>query len=79
MGRGGVSNRVHERDMRGTMTPPISGKNGNRRERDKDEERQDQMTEREMACPVCGAPMPDLKGGKASICGVCGFKDSCCY
>lgn len=35
--------------------------------------------EREMPCPVCGAPMPDLKGGKASICPVCGFKDSCCY
>lgn len=34
---------------------------------------------REMPCPVCGAPMPDLKGGKASICPVCGFKDSCCY
>jgi hypothetical protein len=33
----------------------------------------------EMPCPVCGAPMPDLKGGKASICPVCGFKDSCCY
>jgi ribosomal protein S27E len=34
---------------------------------------------REMPCPVCGAEMPDLKGGKASICLVCGFKDSCCY
>jgi hypothetical protein len=34
---------------------------------------------REMPCPVCGAAMPDLKGGKASICQVCGFKDSCCY
>jgi len=33
----------------------------------------------EMACPVCGHPMPDLKGGKATICPVCGFKDSCCY
>ncbi|MEO7000741.1 MAG: hypothetical protein ABI068_02975 [Ktedonobacterales bacterium] len=33
----------------------------------------------EMACPVCGHPMPDLKGGKATICSVCGFKDSCCY
>jgi membrane protease subunit (stomatin/prohibitin family) len=33
----------------------------------------------EMPCPVCGAVMPDLKGGKASICPVCGFKDSCCY
>ncbi len=33
----------------------------------------------EVPCPVCGAPMPDLKGGKASICPVCGFKDSCCY
>lgn len=34
---------------------------------------------REMPCPVCGAAMPDLKGGKATICLVCGFKDSCCY
>jgi rubrerythrin len=34
---------------------------------------------REMPCPVCGHPMPDLKGGKDSICPVCGFKDSCCY
>jgi hypothetical protein len=33
----------------------------------------------EMACPVCAAPMPDLKGGKATICPNCGFKDSCCY
>jgi hypothetical protein len=33
----------------------------------------------EMPCPVCSAPMPDLKGGKASICPICGFKDSCCY
>jgi hypothetical protein len=30
-------------------------------------------------CPRCGHPMPDLKGGTASICGVCGFKDSCCF
>ncbi len=35
--------------------------------------------EGEMPCPVCGHPMPDLKGGKATICQVCGFKDSCCY
>ncbi len=35
--------------------------------------------DREMPCPVCGHPMPDLKGGKDSICPVCGFKDSCCY
>lgn len=33
----------------------------------------------EMACPVCGSPMPDLKGGKATICPNCGFKDSCCF
>lgn len=39
----------------------------------------DNPTEREMPCPVCGHPMPDLKGGKAAICPVCGFKDSCCY
>jgi hypothetical protein len=35
--------------------------------------------DREMPCPVCGHSMPDLKGGKDSICPVCGFKDSCCY
>jgi len=34
---------------------------------------------RKMPCPVCGEPMPDLKGGKATICANCGFKDSCCY
>ena len=34
---------------------------------------------REMPCPVCGELMPDLKGGKATICPNCGFKDSCCY
>jgi hypothetical protein len=33
----------------------------------------------EMPCPVCGHPMPDLKGGKDTICPVCGFKDSCCF
>jgi hypothetical protein len=38
-----------------------------------------EVGEREMLCPVCGAPMPDLKGGKAAICSVCGFKDSCCF
>ena len=36
-------------------------------------------SEREMPCPMCGADMPDLKGGKASICPNCGFKDSCCF
>ena len=35
--------------------------------------------DREMPCPMCGVAMPDLKGGKASICPNCGFKDSCCY
>ena len=30
-------------------------------------------------CPRCGQPMPALKGGTASICPNCGFKDSCCY
>ena len=30
-------------------------------------------------CPRCGHPMPALKGGSASICTNCGFKDSCCY
>jgi hypothetical protein len=44
-----------------------------------DEHDRDEPGEREMPCPVCGSPMPDLKGGKATICPVCGFKDSCCY
>ncbi len=38
-----------------------------------------EYAEGEMACPVCFAPMPDLKGGKATICPNCGFKDSCCF
>lgn len=37
------------------------------------------LAEHEMECPVCGHAMPDLKGGKATICAVCGFKDSCCF
>jgi hypothetical protein len=41
--------------------------------------RQNDPQEGQMPCPVCGTPMPDLKGGKATICAVCGFKDSCCY
>ena len=39
----------------------------------------DPVDDREMSCPVCGSSMPDLKGGKASICPNCGFKDSCCF
>lgn len=42
-------------------------------------EQQREASEREMPCPVCGHLMPDLKGGKATICPACGFKDSCCY
>ncbi|HEX8981908.1 MAG TPA: hypothetical protein VF792_03990 [Ktedonobacterales bacterium] len=38
-----------------------------------------EYAEGEMACPVCFAPMPNLKGGKATICPNCGFKDSCCF
>jgi membrane protease subunit (stomatin/prohibitin family) len=52
------------------------------RERSADQqcdERSTMVDSREMPCPVCGAAMPDLKGGKATICPVCGFKDSCCY
>jgi hypothetical protein len=43
------------------------------------DEQQREAPDREMPCPICGHPMPDLKGGKATICPVCGFKDSCCY
>lgn len=45
----------------------------------RDDEQREDTSNREMPCPVCGTPMPDLKGGKATICPVCGFKDSCCY
>lgn len=47
-------------------------------EREQGEQRRETV-EREMPCPVCGHLMPDLKGGKATICPACGFKDSCCY
>lgn len=47
--------------------------------RDQQAAEQERRDSHEMPCPVCGAPMPDLKGGKATICPVCGFKDSCCY
>lgn len=40
---------------------------------------QPKVSERSMPCPVCGHQMPDLKGGKDTICVVCGFKDSCCF
>jgi hypothetical protein len=43
------------------------------------EESAPRLDEGVMECPVCGHPMPDLKGGKATICPACGFKDSCCY
>lgn len=39
----------------------------------------EELGEGEMACPACGSAMPDLKGGRATICPVCGFKDSCCF
>ncbi len=42
-------------------------------------EPREELAAGEMPCPVCGSPMPDLKGGKATICPTCGFKDSCCY
>jgi hypothetical protein len=48
-------------------------------ENERDDERMATDDSHEMPCPICGAPMPDLKGGKASICPVRGFKDSCCY
>jgi hypothetical protein len=43
------------------------------------EQQRHEPAEREMPCPMCGHPMPDLRGGKDTICPVCGFKDSCCY
>jgi membrane protease subunit (stomatin/prohibitin family) len=35
--------------------------------------------EGEQPCPQCGCAMSDLKGGRATICPNCGFKESCCY
>jgi hypothetical protein len=64
------------------MQTPTPGKNGNVVEDAERDEREGQSTkaaDRTMPCPVCCSPMPDLKGGKASICPVCGYKDSCCY
>lgn len=29
-------------------------------------------------CPQCGSPMPDLRGGRLSVCRTCGYKDDCC-
>lgn len=37
------------------------------------------LHEETQLCPRCGHTMPALKGGSASICPNCGFKDSCCY
>lgn len=54
-----------------------------RKQQERDEQRREasgrEVSGREMPCPICAHPMPDLKGGKATICPVCGFKDSCCY
>ncbi|MHB8645786.1 MAG: hypothetical protein ACYDAR_08375 [Thermomicrobiales bacterium] len=41
--------------------------------------RPDTQREETQPCPRCGHAMPALKGGSASICPNCGFKDSCCY
>ena len=57
-----------------TIVPGREAPHDSQRERNSGE-----PAEREMPCPVCGHPMPDLKGGKDTICAVCGFKDSCCY
>ena len=56
-----------------------SRERADKRMRDQRVAEQESRESHEMPCPVCGMPMPDLKGGKATICPVCGFKDSCCY
>ena len=61
----------------GLMEPTTAGRTA--RPQGDDEREREEPGEREMPCPVCGTPMPDLKGGKATICPACGFKDSCCY
>ena len=58
---------------------PTTERDAQPAEPDRDERVAEATDSHEMPCPVCGAVMPDLKGGKASICPVCGFKDSCCY
>jgi len=58
---------------------PTTERDAQAAEDQRDEQAVEATDSHEMPCPVCGAPMPDLKGGKASICPVCGFKDSCCY
>ena len=55
------------------MEPQMAQQEMEREQRERDEQRQE-APEREMPCPICGHPMPDLKGGKATICPVCGFK-----
>ena len=44
-----------------------------------DDALEDELGVGEMVCPACGSAIPDLKGGRATICPVCGFKDSCCF
>ncbi len=61
------------------MEQQIGQQEMEREPRERDDQQRQGASEREMPCPICGHLMPDLKGGKATICSVCGFKDSCCY
>lgn len=62
-----------------TSSTPAAATSGAEEQATASDARDEALAHNEMPCPVCGSPMPDLKGGKATICPNCGFKDSCCF